>query len=98
VPASSLAVSTVREAAEMFENKPGVVTTASFAWHPSDAFKRGINWSAFLAAENVASYALLERRAASNPEWFWDALIRFLGLKFIKPYSRVLDQTRSRIR
>jgi hypothetical protein len=54
--------------------------------------------SAFLAAENVASYALLERKAASNPEWFWDALIRFLGLKFIKPYSRVLDQTRSRIR
>ena len=59
----------MREAAEMFENKPGVVTTACFAWHPSDAFKRGINWSAFLAAENVASYALLERKAASNPEW-----------------------------
>jgi len=82
----------------MSENKPRLEMTSPFVWHPSEAFKRQTNWSAFLAAENIASYALLERKAVSEPEWFWDALIRFLGLKFIKPYSRVLDQTRSRIR
>jgi len=78
----------------MSENKPRLEMTSPFVWHPSEAFKRQTNWSAFLAAENIASYALLERKAVSEPEWFWDALIRFLGLKFIKPYSRVLDQSR----
>ncbi|MGE3149968.1 MAG: AMP-binding protein [Pseudorhodoplanes sp.] len=63
----------------------------SFAWHPSDEFKRQSNWSAFIAAENLADYATLERKAAQEPEWFWDALIRFLGVRFIKPYARVLD-------
>lgn len=68
----------------MSENKPGIEATSPFVRQSSEAFKRQINWSAFLAAENIASYALLERKAVSEPEWFWDALIRFLGLKFIK--------------
>jgi len=78
----------------MSENKRGIEPTSHYVWQPSEAYKRRTNWSAFLAAENVASYALLERKAVSEPQWFWDALIRFLGLKFIKPYSRVLDQSR----
>jgi acetyl-CoA synthetase len=78
----------------MSDNERAIETTSHFVWQPSEAYKRQTNWSAFLAAENIASYALLERKAVSEPEWFWDALIRFLDLKFIKPYSRVLDQSR----
>lgn len=69
-------------------------TTGGFVWHPSDAFKRASNWAAFIAAENLADYPMLERKAAQDPEWFWDALIRFLGVQFVKPYSRVLDSSK----
>ena len=69
-------------------------TSGDFAWYPSDAFKRSSNWSAFIAAEGLADYAALEYKAAQNPEWFWDALVRFLGVQFTKPYTRVLDQSK----
>jgi len=69
-------------------------TAGGFVWYPSDAFKRESNWAAFIAAENLADYPMLARRAAQDPEWFWDALIRFLGVQFVKPYSHVLDQSK----
>jgi len=65
-----------------------------FAWYPNDAFKRESNWNAFIRAEGLADYAALERKAALEPEWFWDALVRFLGVQFIKPYTRILDQSK----
>ena len=77
----------------MSDENSTVRTPTGFVWQPSEAFKGGTNWIAFLAANDVASYALLEDKAASNPEWFWNAVIRFLDLKFIKPYTRVLDQS-----
>ncbi len=67
------------------------VQAGGFAWYPTDAFRREANWSAFLAAEALPDYPALERKAGEDPEWFWDALIRFLGVRFSRPYSRVLD-------
>jgi acetyl-CoA synthetase len=86
----SSAISRRREAVEMAKSDDA----AGFAWYPSDAFKRESNWTALIAAENLADYPMLERKAAQDPEWFWDALIRFLGVQFVKPYSRVLDQSK----
>ena len=68
--------------------------SGEFAWYPSDAFKRSSNWSAFISAERLADYAALEYKASLDPEWFWDALVRFLGVQFTKPYTRVLDQSK----
>jgi acetyl-CoA synthetase len=68
--------------------------SGDFAWYPSDAFKRASNWSAFIAAEGLVDYAALEYKAEHDPKWFWDALVRFLGVQFIKPYTRVLDQSK----
>ena len=75
----------------MADMEPGKAISSNFAWHPSDAFKRDCNWTAFIALEGLADYAMLERKAAQDPEWFWDALVRFLGVQFIKPYARMLD-------
>ena len=86
----SSAISTRRKAVEV----AGSDDAAGFVWYPSDAFKRESNWAALIAAENLADYPMLERKAAQDPEWFWDALIRFLGVQFVKPYSRVLDQSK----
>src|SRR3974390_1542823 len=66
----------------------------AFVWYPNDALKRESNWNAFITAEGLADYAALERKAALEPGWFWDALVRFLGVQFIKPYTRILDQSK----
>lgn len=62
-----------------------------FVWRPTAAFKEAANWTAFLRQENLPDYAALERKASADPAWFWDALIRYLDVRFTKPYTQVLD-------
>lgn len=65
-----------------------------FVWFPSEPFKKETNWARFMAAENIADYEMLTRKATQDPQWFWAALIQFLGIRFIKPYEQVLDVSR----
>ena len=36
----------------------------------------------------------LRRRSAQDIEWFWDAVVRHLGIEFFTPYDRVVDTSR----
>lgn len=65
--------------------------SSEFAWRPSESWKEASNWAAFLRAEGLPDYATLERKASAEPQWFWDALIRYLDVRFMKPYTQVLD-------
>ncbi len=49
------------------------------------------NVERFMAAEGIASFDELSARSVAEPEWFWDAVVRFLGLPFATPYTAVLD-------
>jgi acetyl-CoA synthetase len=60
-------------------------------WRPSAALLDDSNVARFAAAEGVADFATLRARSIAEPEWFWDAVVRFLGLEFATPYERVLD-------
>jgi acetyl-CoA synthetase len=60
-------------------------------WRPDDALLHESNVARFMKAENVRDFATLVARSIDEPEWFWDAVVRFLGLPFATPYSRVLD-------
>ena len=62
-----------------------------YVWFPDERIKREANWTAFLRAVNLGSYEELLARADADPEWFWDALIRHVGFRFIRPWSKVLD-------
>ena len=44
-----------------------------------------------MATEGIATFADLVARSIDEPEWFWDAVVRFLGIRFSQPYERVLD-------
>lgn len=64
---------------------------AGYVWFPSEETRRNANWTAFLRDVNLGSYEELLRRADADPAWFWNALIRHVGFRFIKPYDQVLD-------
>jgi acetyl-CoA synthetase len=66
------------------------MTTA--AWYPGDV--AATNLGRFMAREGIATMADLRARSVAEPEWFWDAVVRFLGLEWFKPYRRVLDESR----
>ena len=67
------------------------MTAADFVWIPDDGIKAGSRLGAFLREHALADYAALHVRAEEDPDWFWDAVIRFFDIRFPTPYSRVLD-------
>src|SRR5689334_14384257 len=67
--------------------------TADIVWRPDAALLRDSNVARFMAAEHLASFDELVRRSIAEPEWFWDAVVRFCDLRFSTPYERVLDMS-----
>ena len=60
-------------------------------WRPDAELLSHSNVARFMAAEGIADFPELVERSIDEPEWFWDAVVRFLGVRFSKPYERVLD-------
>ena len=70
---------------------PPLPTEPEFVWVPSDEVKRASRLGDFLARHGLADYPALRARAADDPGWFWDAVVRYFDLRFDVPYERVLD-------
>jgi acetyl-CoA synthetase len=47
-----------------------------------------------MAAQGIGSLADLQKRSVADPEWYWDAVSRDLGVRWRTPYRRVLDDSR----
>ncbi|MCX7931335.1 MAG: AMP-binding protein [Rhodovarius sp.] len=50
----------------------------------------------FLRRHGLEDYDRLLELAARDPEWFWAAVIEFHGLRFFKPYERLLDVSKGK--
>lgn len=62
-------------------------------WTPPQALLQDSNWARFFRQTNVSDIEEMVARASADPEWFWNALIRFQDFPFLRPYSKVLDQS-----
>jgi acetyl-CoA synthetase len=47
-----------------------------------------------MRAHGVESIDALRHRSVEDMEWFWDAVVKDLGIEFTTPYERVLDASR----
>ena len=63
-------------------------------WRPDAAALEESNVARFMAAHDVLSFDELLTRSINDPEWFWDAVVAFLGIRFTTPYERVIDTSR----
>ena len=52
------------------------------------------NVIAFMREHGIDSWRELIRRSQDDIEWFWDAVVRHLGIEFFTPYEQVLDTSR----
>ncbi len=66
----------------------------TIVWKPSDEVVERANVTRFMRANGIASEDELVRRSTQDVGWFWDAVVRDLGLEFFEPYERVLDTSR----
>jgi acetyl-CoA synthetase len=62
-------------------------------WSPSGDYLERANITRFMRAHGIATYDELVKRSQDDIEWFWDAVVRDLGIEFFEPYERVLDQS-----
>ena len=63
-------------------------------WTPSPEYIEGANVTRFMRAHGIGSYDELLERSVSDLEWFWDAVVKDLDIRFFEPYSGVLDRSR----
>ena len=67
------------------------MSAAAPAWSPSDAQAHDSRLWRFMREHGCASYADLCRKAADEPHWFWDTLVKELGIVWSTPYHQVMD-------
>jgi acetyl-CoA synthetase len=63
----------------------------SRAWVPSPEVVEAANSTRFARAHGLADLDALHARSVADPAWFWDAIVRHLGIEFHRPYDAVLD-------
>jgi len=63
----------------------------TIVWRPSEAYVERANVTRFMRANAIGTEEELVRRSVQDVAWFWDAVVRDLGIEFSRPYERVLD-------
>ncbi len=67
---------------------------SEIVWRPTREFAERSRIARFMRAQKIDSLGELQRRSVADPEWYWDAVVRDLGVRFTRPYTRVLDSSR----
>jgi acetyl-CoA synthetase len=68
--------------------------TSEIIWRPTPEVAARARVSRLMRAHGVATLAELQRRSVADPEWYWTAVVRDLGIRWLTPYTRVLDASR----
>src|SRR2546423_8607170 len=67
------------------------MTASAPVWSPTAEQARASRLWRFMHDLGCTSYPELCQKAAQNPAWFWDALIKELGIVWSTPYGEVMD-------
>src|SRR5258705_13795803 len=68
--------------------------TNEIVWRPTPEVAERSRIARFMRAQHISSLAELHARSVADPEWYWDAVVRDLGVRWSRPYDRVLDGSR----
>jgi acetyl-CoA synthetase len=66
---------------------------SDYFWTPTPDYIENANATRLMGAHGIDDYRSLVARSQQDPEWFWDAVVKDLGLEFTTPYERVLDDS-----
>ena len=66
----------------------------TFRWHPPPELVDGANVTRFMRRHGLEDARAARERSAAEPEWFWDAVVQDLDIRFDQPWHTVLDTSR----
>jgi acetyl-CoA synthetase len=67
------------------------VVIGDVLWEPTPEVVERSRLRRFMDAHGLPDLEALQRRSTDDVEWFWDAVVRDLGIRFDRPYDRVVD-------
>ena len=63
-------------------------------WRPTPEVVERARITRLMRSLGVSSLAELQRRSIDDPEWYWNGVVKDLGVRWLTPYRRVLDDSR----
>jgi acetyl-CoA synthetase len=63
-------------------------------WRPSPDFVAQSHLTAFMARHGLSSLDELQRRSVNDLDWFWNAVLEDLDIRFTRPYTQIVDLSR----
>ncbi len=72
--------------------RPGARADDEIVWRPTADYLERSRLLQFAARHGLAGYREVVAAAASDPAWYWRAVVDELGLEWHRPYERVLDR------
>src|SRR4051794_40583111 len=70
-----------------------MTSSPPIVWRPDAALLHDSNVARFMTAEGIPDFDTLVERSIDEPEWFWPAAIRFLGIRFDGSITPACDTT-----
>ena len=67
------------------------MTASAPVWSPTAEQARASRLWRFMHELGCTGYPELCQKAAQNPAWFWDSLVKELGIVWSTPYGQVMD-------
>ena len=62
-------------------------------WHPTPELVAQSNLKRFMDRHGIDSLAELQSRSTADISWFWEAVLGEFGIRFEKPYVKLLDSS-----
>lgn len=70
--------------------------TQEIVWRPTPEVIERARITRLMRSLGVNSLDELQRRSVDDPEWYWNGVVKDLGLRWLTPYTKVLDDSRGR--
>ncbi|PYM22502.1 MAG: AMP-dependent synthetase [Candidatus Rokuibacteriota bacterium] len=68
--------------------------SSGIVWRPTKEHLERSRIARFMKAQGIGTLEELQKRSVADLEWYWDAVVKDLGVRWTTPYSRVLDDSR----
>jgi acetyl-CoA synthetase len=65
----------------------------NLSWTPSPEVVEQARVTAFMREQGIDDWRQLHARAQEDIGWFWDAVVKHLGIEFFTPYEQVFDDS-----
>jgi acetyl-CoA synthetase len=75
-------------------SEPSFDFGGEIVWRPTPEIVAQSRLKQFMDQHGPATFDELLRYSTTDLEWFWDAVLKFLDIRFYQPYSQVVDLSR----